>query len=116
MAVKFKVVTLAHAIVAGSDWTESEASVAGRDGVAAICEAGEGVGAGSVGSRGRAGRTTQGHGRAAPPCRWADGPGDREGGSGCAVAVKFKVVTLAEAIVRSDAGLKVKPVLLGVTV
>ena len=33
------------------------------------------------------------------------------------MAVKFKPVTLAEAIVAgSDAGLKVKPVLLGVTV
>ena len=36
---------------------------------------------------------------------------------GCAVAVKFKPVTLAEAIVAgSEAGLKVNPVWLGVTV
>jgi hypothetical protein len=38
-------------------------------------------------------------------------------GTGCAVAVKFKPVTLAEAIVAgSEAGLKVNPVWLGVTV
>ena len=36
---------------------------------------------------------------------------------GCAVAVKFKPVTLAEAMVAgSEAGLKVNPVWLGVTV
>ena len=36
---------------------------------------------------------------------------------GCAVAVKFRPVTLAEAMVAgSDAGVNVKPVWLGVTV
>ena len=38
-------------------------------------------------------------------------------GGGCAVAVKFRPVTLAEAMVAgSEAGLKVNPVWVGVTV
>ena len=53
----------------------------------------------------------------APPVVGLSVPEIEKVAGGCAVAVKFKPVTLAEAMVAgSDAGLKVNPVWLGVTV
>ena len=53
----------------------------------------------------------------APPAAGLMVPEMEKVAGGCAVAVKFKPVTLAEAIVTgSEAGLKVNPVWLGVTV
>ena len=52
-----------------------------------------------------------------PPAAGLNVPEIEKVADGCAVAVKFRPVTLAEAIVAgSEAGLKVKPVWLGVTV
>jgi hypothetical protein len=53
----------------------------------------------------------------APPAEGLIVPEIEKVAGGCAVAMKFRPVTLAEAIVVDcDAGLKVKPVWLGVTV
>ena len=62
-----------------ASWAESEASLAGRDGIAAIREASEGVIAGTVGDSRRAGSSAQGHGRACPSVPDSTS-GDREGG------------------------------------
>ena len=53
----------------------------------------------------------------APPAAGLNVPEIEKVAGGCAVAVKFKPETLAEAmVVDCDAGLKVYPVWLGVTV
>ena len=53
----------------------------------------------------------------APPVVGLSVPEIEKVAGGCAVAVKFRPVTLAKAIVAgSEAGLKVNPVWLGVTV